>query len=236
MQFPLRINKYLAETGVTTRRGADTLIEKGDVFVNGKKAVIGQMITAKDEVTFGTKHAPREYTYIAYHKPAGELTHNGTEEERDLIQRLETDYKVTGLAPVGRLEKAYAGLIILTNDGRVTRKLFADNALHEREYLVEVDKRIFGAVFNNLEKGVKIERAKTKPATAHRINATTFTLTITEGKKHQVKRMLAALGYQIKKLVRLRVATVALGKMKPGQYRVLKGAELAAFLNELDIK
>ena len=195
------------------------------------------MIVADPErvVTFGTKHAPKEYTYIAYHKPAGELTHSGEGEDRDLIQRLEADYKVTGLSPVGRLEKAFAGLIILTNDGRVTRKLFADDALHEREYLVEVDKRIFGAVFNNLEKGVKIERTKTKPATAHRINATTFTLTLTEGKKHQVKRMLAALGYQIKKLVRLRVASVSLGKIKPGQYRVLKGAELTAFLNELGI-
>ncbi|OGG62085.1 hypothetical protein A3C87_02230 [Candidatus Kaiserbacteria bacterium RIFCSPHIGHO2_02_FULL_49_34] len=239
MEFPLRINKYLAETGISTRRGADALIAKGVVFVNGKKATVGQIIakTDKVEVRTGKNVVPTEYTYIAYHKPAGELTFGGSEEtERDLLMRLEKEYNVTGLTPVGRLERANAGLILLTNDGRVTRKLFAADAQFDREYLVTVDKRMFGAVYAQLERGMTIERAKTKPAKVERIDSKTFRLTIQEGKKHQVKRMLAACGYQIMKLVRLRVATVSIGKMKPGQFRVLKGAELTEFLEALDIK
>ncbi len=239
MEFPLRINKYLAETGVATRRGADTLVEKGVVFVNGKKANVGQMVAKADKVEVRTsKNAtPTEYTYIAYHKPAGELTFGGSDEtERDLLMRLEKEYEVTGLTPIGRLEKANAGLILLTNDGRVTRRLFADDAEFDREYIVTVDKRMFGAVYAQLERGMKIERAKTKPAKVERIDSKTFRLTIQEGKKHQIKRMLAACGYQIMRLVRVRVATISIGKMKPGQFRVLKGAELKEFLDTLAIK
>lgn len=238
MQFPIRINKYLAEKGITTRRGADELIKNGTVFINGGKAIIGQMVHEGDNVVIASdkkdvvKHPM--HTYIAYHKLAGEATFGVNEES--MLTRLEKTYQVTNMAPVGRLEKAYAGLILLTNDGRVTRRLFSPDASFEREYLVEVDKRISDNMLAQLEKGMRIEREKTKPARTRKITSTTFTLIITEGKKHQIKRMLAALGFQIKKIVRVRVATVSLGTMKPGQYRILRGKELKTFLDTLAIK
>lgn len=231
----MRLNKYLAHQGTASRRESDTLIEKGLVLVNGKKAVMGQKIERTDVVTL--KGSTKEKKYLAYYKGRGIITHSPGEGEVDIATRLKDDYGVTDVNPVGRLDKDSEGLLILTNDGRITGPLLDPEASHEKEYEVTVDKPVTGYFLKQLEHGVNIEGYLTKPSTAtkHPKSQLKFTLILTEGKKHQIRRMCAALGYQVQDLKRVRIANIELGDIKPNQYRILKGEELDAFLKELNV-
>lgn len=232
----MRLNKYLAHTGVASRREADTLIEKGVVLINGKKAVMGQKVEKNDSVELTSK--TKEKKYLAYYKGRGIITHSPAEGETDIITRLKQDYSITDVNPVGRLDKDSEGLLILTNDGRITGPLLDPEASHEKEYEVTVDKTINGHILTEMERGVDIEGYMTKPAVAkmHPKSKLKFTLILTEGKKHQIRRMCAALGYQVQDLKRIRVANIDLGLLKPNQYRKIAGSELKKFLAELGIE
>lgn len=235
MEFPMRINKYLAHTGVASRRESDTLIEQKKVKINGKIATTGQQVeeTDKVEVIGDTKSK----SYLAYYKGRGIITHSPTENETDIATRLAKDYGITHVSPVGRLDKDSEGLIILSNDGRITGPLLDPEANHEKEYEILVDKRISGMFLRAMAAGVDIEGYRTKPATvtANPKNDKRFNIAITEGKKHQIRRMCAALGYQIQSLKRVRVMNIELDKLKPNQYRKIQGPELKAFLKELGL-
>lgn len=231
MEFPMRINKLIALKGWASRREADALIEAGKIVVNGKKAVLGQKITQGDVVEL--TGAPKEKTYLAYYKGRGIITHSPEQGEVDIATRLKKDYDLEGVAPIGRLDKDSEGLMILSNDGRITKPLTAPNMGIEKEYEVRVDKAITSQFIKCMSRGVDIEGYITKPATAVQKNTNTFLLTLTEGKKHQIRRMCAALGYQVTDLKRIRIASIELGKLKPNQYRVIKGTELKKFLSAL---
>lgn len=233
MAFPIRINKYMAEMGFSTRRGADALIEKGVVFVNGKPALMGQQILQGDKVEVREKQ--REYTYLLYYKPRGVITHSPAMHETDIATRINTDHGISGLAPIGRLDKDSEGLILLTDDGRVTDRILNPKYEHVRTYEVTVDKGITGTFLTALEKGVRIEGYTTKPTHVTKIGKNSFRLDLTEGKKHQVRRMCAALGYQVEKLVRVTLMNIEVNGLGSGQYRILKGAELNAFLKALGL-
>lgn len=231
----MRINKYVAHQGWASRREADTLIEKGLITVNGKKAQMGQKIEANDTVEL--TGATKEKKYLAYYKGRGIITHSPAEGEVDIEMRLKKDYSITDVHPVGRLDKDSEGLIILSNDGRITGPLLDPDAAHEKEYDVTVDKNVTGILTNNFAKGVDIEGYMTKPAKAEKQkNARKVTVTLTEGKKHQIRRMCAACGYQVEDLKRVRVANITLGTLKPNQYRKITGPELKEFLNELGVQ
>jgi len=227
----MRINKYLAHEGITTRRGADALIEKGEVFVNGSAATVGQKVEKDDVVEVRGKK--EDHRYLAYYKPRGVITHSPASTEEDIAMRIKKVYNLTGLFPIGRLDKDSEGLIILTDDGRITAPLLEHG--HEREYQVTVDKKITGAFMNKMESGVNIEGYTTKPTTVTRINQNTFSLILTEGKKHQIRRMCAALGYQVERLARVRIIDIKQNALKPGQFRILKNQELRAFLDTLGV-
>ncbi len=230
----MRLNKYLAQQGTASRREADALIEQGIVLINGKKAVLGQKVEKDDVVTL--KGDTKEKKYLAYYKGRGIITHSPEGDEIDIVTQLKRDHKVEGVYPVGRLDKDSEGLLILTNDGRVTGPLLDPEAHHEKEYEVTVDKPVNGYFLKQLEHGVNIEGYLTKPATATKLpHKLKFTLILTEGKKHQIRRMCAALGYQVQTLKRVRIANITLGELKPNQYRNIKGAELTALLSELGI-
>jgi 23S rRNA pseudouridine2604 synthase len=235
MEFPIRINKYLDDIGVASRREADVLVEKGAVLVNGKKAVTGQKVLAGDNVTL--EGTTKKKQYIAYYKGRGIITHSPTEKEVDIITRLKKDYGITGLTPVGRLDKDSEGLIILSNDGRITGPLLDPENGHEKEYSVTVDKAVSKTFVTLMQLGVDIEGYRTKPATvtASSKNPKRFNLTITEGKKHQIRRMCAALGYQVESLKRVRVLNIEIKSLKPNQYRKIAGEELQTFLSTLGI-
>lgn len=235
MEFPIRINKYLAEKKVASRREADALIEKGQILVNGVVATLGQLINETDNVS--VQGATKKYLYLAYYKGRGIITHSPDAGEVDIATRLKQDYGMNTIYPVGRLDKDSEGLIILTNDGRITDPLLSPDSGHEKEYEVTVDKPVTGMFTKLMGVGVTIEGYRTKPATvvAHPSNQKRFHITLTEGKKHQIRRMCAALGYQVTSLKRVRIMKVTLGTLKPNQYRKISGTELKTFLKELGV-
>lgn len=224
----------MAELGLCSRREADSLIESGQVFVNGVKAVMGQKVTAADTITLDGP--TKELVYLAYYKGRGIITHSPDTHETDIAMRLKKDYGLTNIYPVGRLDKDSEGLMLLTNDGRITGPLLDPAAAHEKEYEVELDKPITNHLVKHLERGVDIEGYLTKPATAHKTSEQRLRLVITEGKKHQIRRMCAALGYQVQSLKRVRIMHIELGKLKPNQYRHLTKTETKQLLTTLGIQ
>ena len=236
MEFPMRINKYLAHTGVASRREADELITKNKVQINGEAAVMGQQVNENDKVNVLGKTKAK--SYLAYYKGRGIITHSPASHETDIATRLAKDYGISHVSPIGRLDKDSEGLMIISNDGRITGPLLDPESDHEKEYDVMVDKRVSGMFVRAMTAGVDIEGYRTKPAkvTASTKNDKRFSIILTEGKKHQIRRMCAALGYQIQTLRRVRVMNIEIGKLKPNQYRKIQGDELKMFMAELGLK
>ena len=224
----MRINKYLAQRGDATRRGADVLVEERKVTINGKLAKLGDPVYENDTVLVKGAGS-KKYVYFAYCKPKGVISHspqNGEESIEDAIRGKIREE----VFPVGRLDKDSYGLIILTNDGRITERLLSPDRSHEKEYAITVDKPITQRFIKELERGVDIEGYRTKPATAKAVSENKLHIIITEGKKHQLRRMCAALGYTIRDLKRIRIMNIALGSLNPRQFREIKGKELEKFL------
>jgi 23S rRNA pseudouridine2604 synthase len=236
MTYPVRINKYLADQKIASRREADAMIETKKVIVNGRPAVLGQMLNEGD--TIELTGVAKKYAYIAYYKGRGIITHSPAEHETDVITKLKNDYSLTGLSPIGRLDKDSEGLMLLSNDGRITGPLLDPEAKHEKEYEVTVDKPVTGMFAKVMEMGVDIEGYRTKAAkvTPNPRSDKKFNLVLTEGKKHQIRRMCAALGYQIQTLKRVRIMNIELGELKPNQYRKVNGPELDKLLKSLKVK
>lgn len=236
MSKSTRINKYLADQGLVSRREADELIKAGKVRLNGQIAPLGAQVTSSDTVEIIGKQTTKQY--LAYYKGRGIITHSPGPGEVDIATKLQTDYGLSGLFPVGRLDKDSEGLILLTDDGRITRELLGSEQEHERVYDVIVDKPVNNWFLKHMADGVKIEHYTTKSAVVepNKRNQKRFTLTLTEGKKHQIRRMCAALGYQVQTLKRIRIANIELRKLKPNQYRKIQGEELKSFLTILNIK
>lgn len=237
MLMEVRLNKYLADRKIASRREADVLIAEGKVLVNGKKAVIGQKI-GEDDIVRLAPDATKAKTYLAYYKGVGIITHSPDKDKKevDIATRLKRDYGLKDLYPVGRLDKASEGLIIVTNDGRITGALLDPDNDHEKEYEVTVDKPLTGRLLKKLAEGVDIEGYLTKPAITQKKNEKTFRIILTEGKKHQIRRMCVALGWQVHVLKRVRILNIKLDKLKPNQYRKITGSELEKFLKELGLK
>ena len=236
MENSVRINKYLANQGLVSRREADELIKTGRVRHNGARATLGAMVQPEDTVEIIGKRSNKRY--FAYYKGRGIITHSPGPEETDIATKIREDYGLTDVSPVGRLDKDSEGLIILTDDGRITRELLKSENEHPRTYEVTVDKSINNWFLKHMAQGVRIEGYTTRPATitpATR-NPKRFTLVLTEGKKHQIRRMCAALGYQVQSLKRTEIANIKLEKLKPNQYRKIAGKELQDLLSTLHLR
>src|SRR3989344_4449538 len=201
---------------ISTRRGADELVKNKKVFINSKLAVLGDKVNETDrvEVRGAEKKA---YLYFAYNKPSG----------------VETDSPREGLFPLGRLDKASHGLLIVTNDGRITDQLLNPKYFHEKEYLVKTKEKLRGSFKQKMEAGVNIEGYKTKKCEVQVLNDSTFRITLTEGKKHQIRRMCAALFQEVADLKRERIMNIKLWKLQPNAMREIKGEELATFLDQV---
>ncbi len=231
--YPMRINKYLALRNISTRRGADELIEKGVVFINGKKAVLGSKVTEADKVEIKGDKDPKKYVYYAYNKPEGTITHSPQDEEIDIKQNIKRLKVAQDVFPIGRLDKASHGLIILTNDGRITDKLLNPKYIHDKEYVVKVSGKLRSNFKEKMEAGVNIEGYKTQPCKVAIVNEFTFKITLTEGKKHQIRRMCSALFQEVSDLKRTRIMNIELGNLKPNVLREIKGKELSTFLDQV---
>lgn len=230
----VRINKYMADHGISTRREADKLIAAGRVLVNGRKAVIGERISPNDEVTL-KGHETANYVYLAYHKPRGVISHSPQNDEDEIPREVVLNDRTIKVFPIGRLDKDSSGLIILTNDGRITDRLLNPKYEHSKTYRVTVDKPVTNHLTKWLAQGVGIEGYKTLPAKVREAGSHLIELTLQEGKKHQIRRMCAALGYQVEALERISIENIVLGTQKPGTAREISGSELKAFLQTLGL-
>ncbi len=219
IKYPIRINRYLALKGLATRREADQLITNGKVKINQKIAKLGELVNKNDLVVLNILR-PKVYTYLAYHKPVGEPT-----KERYLQK----------LFPLGRLDKDSSGLMLLTDDGRLTDRLLNPKREHEKEYLVTVDKSLKQGLLKLLARGISIEGYKTKPAKVELEDLNNFRITLIEGKRHQIRRMVAAIGYQVINLKRLRIANITLNNLPINKTRPIIGRELLELLSLLGL-
>jgi len=234
--YPMRINKYLALKGYSTRRGADDLIGSKKVFINGRAAVLGDKVAETDKVEVRKSGKPsKALIYAAYHKPRGIITHSPGEDEEDIEMLIEEYPELKGVFPVGRLDKDSSGLIILTNDGRVTDRLLNPKFEHEKEYTVTTARPLRPSFKEYMEKGVDIEGYVTKPAQVFPKSGSKFAIVLSEGKKHQIRRMVVAMRNEVKTLQRTRVMNVRLGTLPPGEWRPIEGAELKEFLTALGL-
>lgn len=230
----MRINKYLAHKGFSTRRGADELIENKKVFINDTLAKIGQKVEEGDQVE--VRNAPKkEYRYVAYYKPRGVITHSPNETETDIVTRIVKDYGLNGVFPIGRIDKDSEGLILLSDDGRITERILNPDNAHEKEYTVHTDKPLRAQFKNLMESGINIEGYTTKECQVEILSKQMFKIILTEGKKHQIRRMCAALGYQVTRLKRIRVLNIKIDNMTSSQIRMIKGAELKELLTTLGL-
>lgn len=226
----MRINKYLANRGIATRKDADKLIEAGKVMINGRRAILGDKVRPTDKVEV-TKKLTKNFVYYAYHKPRGIITHSPQEGEKDITSSI----PLKGVFPVGRLDKDSEGLIILTNDGRITDRLLNPKYDHEKEYIVKTRVPVKESQLAIFEKGMELEGIKTRPCKTKLLGEKAFSIIISEGQKHQIRRMCDALNLPIESLKRVRVMNIRLEKLTANDYREIKGEELKKLLTSLSL-
>jgi 23S rRNA pseudouridine2604 synthase len=225
----LRLNKFISETGVCSRREADKWIEAGRVTCNGQKAALGTQVADGDEVLIdglavGTK---KKQIYIALNKPVGIICTTETHIKDNIVDHVRFPERIF---PVGRLDRDSEGLILLTNNGDIVNEILRSENNHEKEYVVWVDRPITDLALRMMASGVKIMGEKTKPARVERINACAFRIVLTQGLNRQIRRMCSALGYKAQRLQRVRIMNIHLGDLKSGRWRHLSAPELAALL------
>lgn len=223
----VRLNKYLSESGVCSRREADKLIEKGSVYVDGKRAEMGMKVAPWQEVCVGKKVISRQEKMIvlAVNKPRGIIC---TEEkrERDSIVRF-LNYP-TRITYVGRLDKDSEGLLLMTNNGDIINKMMRAGNRHEKEYKVTVNKPVTDEFLQRMSQGVPILDTVTRSCKVEKIGKYKFKIILTQGLNRQIRRMCEALGYEVKELFRTRIMNIEIGNLKSGQYREVTDEELNA--------
>ena len=229
---PVRLNKYLSEAGVCSRREADRLIETGKVSVDGKRAGMGMKIYPGQTVKVGNKTVSRqdEMIVLAVNKPKGIVCTEERRERDSIVRFLNYPVRVTY---IGRLDKDSHGLLLMTNNGDIINKMMRAANKHEKEYKVTVDKEITEEFLKKMAAGVPILDTVTRPCTVKKIGKYTFSIILTQGLNRQIRRMCEALGYEVKDLLRVRVMNITLDGLKDGQYRKLTDQELNELYDQL---
>src|SRR5438046_2479507 len=222
----MRLNAYRARAGVASRRGADELIKAGRVTVNGEQGELNTFVGAGDRVELdGRPLEPQALAYVLLHKPAGVVTTARDPQGRPTVVGL-VDHPAR-VVPVGRLDADTTGALLLTNDGPLAHRLAHPRYGVEKVYEAEVEGEPADEALERLRSGVELEDGLTAPAGVRRIGPSKVELTLHEGRKHQVKRMLAAVGHPVTRLHRSRYAGLALEGLEPGAWRELEPAEVA---------
>lgn len=223
-----RLNKYLAECGVCSRREADKLIESGAVLVNGQVAGMGCKVTEADEVRVGKKVLGKaRKAVLAFYKPVGvTCTEKDKYAEKIINDYVKYPVRVTY---AGRLDKDSEGLLLLTNDGDLIDAVMRGVHQHEKEYIVKVNKELTDDFIKKMAAGVYLPELKTttRPCEVERVGKFTLRIVLTQGLNRQIRRMCKELGYQVVSLKRVRVMNIKLNKLVPGKYREIEGEELA---------
>ena len=226
MDEKIRINKYLSEAGICSRREADRMIEEGRITVNGKKAESGQKVSLEDEVCADNipVHKNEKKVLLLFNKPRGIVC--STKQQFD--ETTVTDYLDYPLRvyPVGRLDKESQGLLLLTNEGDLVNKIMRAGNYHEKEYFVTVNKPVDREFVRRMSKGVPVLDTVTRPCRVVQTGECSFRIILTQGLNRQIRRMCGALGYEVKELRRVRIMNIELGNLKPGEYRKVTDQEL----------
>lgn len=229
--YPMRINKYLAHKGFATRRGADELITRRKVTINGKLAVLGSKVNQGDIVKMVNAKGAPKLNYFAYYKPLGIIRSVNSEKEPNIILSRELE----GMVPVGDLDKNAHGLVLLTNDGRITERLRNPATAPEEEYAVRVRGKLRSSFRAKMAVGVEIEGFKTKPQPVKILGENIFAIALKEEKNNQIRRMCVALFQEVADLKRTRIGTITLAGLKPEEHRAIEGEELKIFLGMLGL-
>lgn len=237
----MRLNKYIASSGICSRRKADELIAQGAVSVNGKKvSELGFQVNEKDKVFIGAKIVrPKKLEYYRFYKPAGFITTSEDEKDRKIIYDL-LPPNMHNLKPVGRLDRDSSGLIILTNDGDLINELTHPSIKVPKVYIVTVDGKVHLHHLEKMAQGIEIEEGKTAYADTLILESTnkmtTLQVTLYQGLNRQIRKMFASLGFEVSALKRISHATITIEGLKKGQFKPIKPQqikELKTFVNKL---
>jgi 23S rRNA pseudouridine2605 synthase len=222
----VRLNAYLARAGVASRRRADELIKAGRVTVNGEPGQLNTFVQSRDRVEVDGKRVELQpLTYVLLHKPAGTVTTASDPQGRPTVVGL-VDHAAR-VVPIGRLDADTTGALLLTNDGKLAHRLAHPRYEVEKVYEAEVEGEPTDEALRRLEQGVELDDGPTAPAQARRLGPTRVELSLHEGRKHQVKRMLAAVGHPVTRLHRSHYAGLTLEGLEPGRWRELEPFEVA---------
>jgi 23S rRNA pseudouridine2604 synthase len=235
----LRVNKYISEAGICSRREADELLLAGRVTINGETVGMGAKALDGDEVrvdgevvvarTLATTTSARKAVYIALNKPVGVICTTEHGVSGNIVDFVDHAQRIF---PIGRLDKESEGLILLTSNGDIVNEILRSENNHEKEYLVGVNKPVTDEFLASMAKGVRIHGQLTKPCRTRRIAKFGFSIVLTQGLNRQIRLMSAAFGYRVVQLRRVRIVNIRLGKLKVGQWRNLTEAELKGLLPE----
>lgn len=229
----MRINKFISETGIASRREVDKWITDKRITINGEIAELGSQVENGDDVrldgkSIQTKPKP---VYIALNKPVGITSTTERHVKGNIIDFVNHPLRIF---PIGRLDKDSDGLILLTNDGDIVNKVLRAENKHEKEYIVTVDKPITPAFLKGMAGGVRILGTKTLPCKVTRISDYVFRIILTQGLNRQIRRMCSAFGYEVVRLQRIRIMNIHLQNLEIGKWRDLTKSELQELFNSLN--
>ncbi|MGI6002506.1 MAG: pseudouridine synthase [Lachnospiraceae bacterium] len=226
-----RINKWLSNAGICSRREADRMLEEGRITIDGVRAVPGSRLLPGQTVAIDGRPVHEDgarKVLIAFNKPKGIVCTTDTRREKDNI----IDYIQYGsrIYPIGRLDKDSEGLILLTNDGSIVNGILRARNYHEKEYIVSVDKPVTAQFLQQMASGVQLEEAVTRPCRVRRLAPRRFSIILTQGLNRQIRRMCQTLGWRVTDLRRIRIMNIELGSLETGKWRYVEGRELEELL------
>ena len=218
MPESVSLNKFVAATGICSRREADRWIDAGRLRINGSVAVRGNRVLPGDAVTLDGRPVGErpDLVYLAFHKPAGVTSTTDAKDPDNIIDFVGYPERIF---PVGRLDKASTGLILLTNDGDIVNDVLRAENEHEKEYIVTVDQPVTDRFVRRMAGGLPILGKRTKECTVERLGRHSFRIVLTEGMNRQIRRMCEYLGYRVRTLKRIRIMSIELGDLPVGEYR-----------------
>ena len=228
----IRLNKWIADSGVCSRREADKLIEDKKVTIDGKIGTLGDRVLPGMKVVVNGKPVVRQHhkVYIALNKPEGVVCTADPREPMNVVDYVGHKERIF---PIGRLDKDSSGLLLMTNDGEIVNRILRAAGKHEKEYIVEVNKPITAEFLRRMAEGVEILDTVTLPCKITQEGRMTFRIILVQGLNRQIRRMCEALGYRVLALQRIRIMNIPLGRLKPGHWRNLTPAELNGLMEQL---
>ncbi|MFC5450484.1 23S rRNA pseudouridine(2604) synthase RluF [Paenibacillus aestuarii] len=228
----MRINKFISETGVCSRREADKWVEAGRVSINGVRATLGSVVDPGDDVRIDGRKIgeKKEHVYIALNKPVGITSTTEAHVKGNIVDFVGHEERIF---PIGRLDKDSEGLILLTNNGDIVNQILRAENNHDKEYIVTVNKPVTPMFLQGMASGVKILGTTTKPCEVYKVGDRVFRIILTQGLNRQIRRMCEAFGYRVTRLQRVRIMHIHLGNLKLGQWRDLTKGEMQDLMRTL---